>query len=782
MLDVYRNYYGLTGEPFRLGPDHRFSLHHESYANAKAYLEYAIFQGEGFIAITGAPGTGKTTLISEILSELDNKKVQVATLTSTQLESRDMLQMVASSFDLHPKDASKASLLVEIESFLVRKIREGQRAILIVDEAQGLSKGALEELRLLANLQYQYQLLLQIFLVGQEQLLELISVPEMEHLHQRLVAATTLEALTFDETIDYIEHRLSRVGWKGDPSVDEDALREIYRYSGGIPRRINLIANRLFLQGGLEQKHSFTADDTRDVIKGLVEEFLLSHEPPISEEEMIKATAPGENGRTRSLPRDNPENPGATQPPDDQHQEPETESEPASAPDQTADTGATENNNEPIPFPGSRQTESSQKRGEAGSRVSPVNPEPAPGTAARRRPPNMERPVPPRSTSGALTRLLRKGDIKTIALVAIALVGAVYLLREPENEEFKPETTDSQVAEVVTSLQPEPAARTVESEARETSAGPVEDVLLTDGPVPADSPEPAQPGADTDTVTGQTKTSEDTPEKAAVDKPPSEILPGVIRKPAESIATTKVPAQPVVRQTPAAPPKVPEVADKPDTSSKPPPTVQRRTDPDTSDPDPSSIQARLVQLKQEAGQRLAVRRQQETEKPVPVPKPAAPVIKTPSTTRVPAPVPVKKKQQLTPEESIAALLEGSWSSSGKPASLLPSDTTFCNRTGSVISCKSVPQNVKTQYGLALYKVETVLNGFSPQGHFEMSYRTLVKLAGSGTGERISAASDNEGWQVSSYSMSCKLTNVRQVSCVDGKGIVREYQKTGPARQ
>jgi len=160
MLDVYRTYYKLTGEPFRLSPDHRFSLAHRSYANAKAYLDYALFQGEGFIAITGGPGTGKTTLIGDILAGFEKTDMQVATLTSTQLESRDLLHMVAHSFDLHPDDRSKANLLLELEQFLNQQSYRGHRTILIVDEAQSLSPSALEELRLLANIQRKDQLLL----------------------------------------------------------------------------------------------------------------------------------------------------------------------------------------------------------------------------------------------------------------------------------------------------------------------------------------------------------------------------------------------------------------------------------------------------------------------------------------------------------------------------------------------------------------------------------------------------------------------------------------------
>ncbi len=280
MLDVYRTYYKLTGEPFRLSPDHRFSLGHRSYANAKAYLDYALLQGEGFIAITGAPGTGKTTLISDILAGFEETDMQVATLTSTQLESRDLLHMVAHSFDLHPEDRSKANLLLELERFLNQQSYRGHRTILIVDEAQSLSPSALEELRLLANMQRKDQLLLQIFLVGQEKLLDLIRAPGMEQLQQRLVAASVLEPLDLDETVDYVEHRLNMVAWRGDPAISEEALRLVYKYSGGIPRRINMICNRLFLYGGMQQKHELVGEDARTVIEELHQEFLLPAELP----------------------------------------------------------------------------------------------------------------------------------------------------------------------------------------------------------------------------------------------------------------------------------------------------------------------------------------------------------------------------------------------------------------------------------------------------------------------------------------------------------------------
>jgi len=139
---------------------------------------------------------------------------------------------------------------------------------------------------------------------------------------------------------------------------------------------------------------------------------------------------------------------------------------------------------------------------------------------------------------------------------------------------------------------------------------------------------------------------------------------------------------------------------------------------------------------------------------------------------------VKKKPLTTARDVKAILLSGRWNSSNKPASLLPSESTFCDDKFDGIHCVSVPQNVKTQYGLALYKVESKLSGFSSEGLFEMSYKTLVKLVGTdadGKQQTIAGPSEN-GWQVTEYAMSCKLAEDNRVSCLDGKGITREYRR------
>jgi len=197
---MYETYYKLQAEPFRLSPDHRFCYAHKGYTKAKAYMAYAFSRAEGFVMITGRPGTGKTTLIGDLLETLSQDNVTTANLVCTQLQADDLLKTVAYSFGVGSSGLDKAELLQRLNVIFSNWHRDGRRALLIVDEAQDLSPSAMEELRLLTNIQLNGQPLLQVFLLGQPELRELILSPEMEQVHQRIVAASHLEALELEET------------------------------------------------------------------------------------------------------------------------------------------------------------------------------------------------------------------------------------------------------------------------------------------------------------------------------------------------------------------------------------------------------------------------------------------------------------------------------------------------------------------------------------------------------------------------------------------------------
>ncbi|WP_455200957.1 ExeA family protein [Kaarinaea lacus] len=286
---MYEKYYHLDSDPFALSPDPRFSYLHPSYKKAKTYIKFALERGEGFLLITGKPGTGKTTLVKEMLSDLDKTRFKVSTLVTTQLEADDLLRYVAYSYDLPVENANKATVIQRLKNYLIDRRRREQHTILIVDEAQDLSKGALEELRLLTNFEMDYIPLLQIFLVGQPQLFDLLGSSSMEQLRQRITVATAMQPLSVNEIENYIECRLTVAGWQHDPEINRNVYPLIYENTDGIPRRVNQICSRLLLHGFVEDKHELGIEDIEDVIKELNEEQIsLSHTVLKSENEFEK--------------------------------------------------------------------------------------------------------------------------------------------------------------------------------------------------------------------------------------------------------------------------------------------------------------------------------------------------------------------------------------------------------------------------------------------------------------------------------------------------------------
>lgn len=278
---MYEQYYGLNAKPFQLKPDPNFFFGSKGHKRAMAYLEYGLSQGEGFIVITGEVGAGKTTLVRNLFRKLESEKILAAQIVNTHLDSDDTLRMVAAAFGLPYEDASKASLLTRLEQFLRACDRQGKRALLVVDEAQNLSPRTVEELRMLSNFQTADKSLLQTFLLGQPEFRRTLLSGDMQQLRQRVIATYHLGPMDATETRSYIEHRLNTVGWRGDPSVSEDAFAAIHEYSGGIPRKINTLCDRLFLMGYLEEIHDFRSSEVNEVIGDIQQEFNL----PASEAE-----------------------------------------------------------------------------------------------------------------------------------------------------------------------------------------------------------------------------------------------------------------------------------------------------------------------------------------------------------------------------------------------------------------------------------------------------------------------------------------------------------------
>jgi putative secretion ATPase (PEP-CTERM system associated) len=269
---MYEAFYGLNSKPFQLNPDPSFYFGSKPHRRAKAYLEYGVQRNEGFIVITGEIGAGKTTIVRGLLASLDSEKVIAANLVTTQLDAEDTLRMVGAAFGVRVKDVSKADVLMALEAFLVTQTSQGKRCLLIVDEAQNLTQRAVEELRMLSNFQFGQQALIQTFLVGQPEFRSILQSPSMQQLRQRVTASCHIGPLDLDETRGYIEHRLKCAGSKGRPTFDAGAFEAIFSASGGIPRRINLICDRILLLGFLGGKDAFSLEDVNEVVTEINEE------------------------------------------------------------------------------------------------------------------------------------------------------------------------------------------------------------------------------------------------------------------------------------------------------------------------------------------------------------------------------------------------------------------------------------------------------------------------------------------------------------------------------
>jgi general secretion pathway protein A len=271
---MYQHFYQFTSNPFRLAPEPDFCFSHTGYRRAREYLEFALAQGEGFVMVTGRPGTGKTMLVETFLKTVKAGEVIARRIAVSSYGADDLLRAVAYAYGIEAAGLEKGTLRHRIQQFFMQQERSGRRVLLIIDEAQTLSHAALEELRILADMQTESRLMLQLFLVGQESLQELMDIAEMEQFQQRVIANYHLTPLNLEDTRSYIEHRLRQAGWSGDPEFSSAAVLGIYQLSKGVPRHINKICNRLLLLGYGKGSHTIDEQDVLEISAEMHEERL----------------------------------------------------------------------------------------------------------------------------------------------------------------------------------------------------------------------------------------------------------------------------------------------------------------------------------------------------------------------------------------------------------------------------------------------------------------------------------------------------------------------------
>jgi putative secretion ATPase (PEP-CTERM system associated) len=289
---MYSEHFGLSGQPFQLTPDARFWFESRTHKRASAYLGFGLAQNEGFVVITGEIGAGKSTLAAHLVAHIDRTRLNAISLVSTQVEGDDVLRLTAQGLGIQTRGVEKAALLEAVERRLDEEVRAGKRTLLIVDEAQNLPVSALEELRMLSNYQLRGRPLLQILLLGQPEFRDKLAAPGLEQLRQRVIASHHLEAMGADEVEAYVAHRLALVGWSGRPAFSANAFAAMHRASGGIPRKLNQLANRVLLQAAVDNADRIDGSLVEAVVRELDADAAVPAPTPASAAVAAAAAAP----------------------------------------------------------------------------------------------------------------------------------------------------------------------------------------------------------------------------------------------------------------------------------------------------------------------------------------------------------------------------------------------------------------------------------------------------------------------------------------------------------
>ena len=265
---MYTDYFGLKCNPFGLTPDPEFFFLSKEHKKALTYLNYGLSANTGFILLTGEIGTGKTTLIRKILKAL-NKNIKVARVNNTLVNSEQLISMINDDFGIDTTGKDKTRMLSDLSEFIVNQYAQGFRTALIIDEAQNLSSTLLEEIRLLSNLETDKSKLLQIILVGQPELKQILALPELRQLRQRISIKCHINPLTADETNDYIMHRLEVSGKRNAVTFGEGSIELLHAFSRGIPRLINMACDFIMLNAFSSGTTKIDKASTKEVIDEL---------------------------------------------------------------------------------------------------------------------------------------------------------------------------------------------------------------------------------------------------------------------------------------------------------------------------------------------------------------------------------------------------------------------------------------------------------------------------------------------------------------------------------
>ena len=265
---MYTEYFGLSAKPFELLPNPKFLYLSKGHRKALSYLQYGVQEHAGFTLLTGEVGSGKTTLLRDIINKISSDST-LAMIFNTRVDAQQLIGMINEDFGLKVDNKNKVQLLSELNDFLLEECSQGRQPIIIIDEAQNLSEEALEEIRLLSNLEADNFKLVQIILVGQPELKQIIAKPSLRQLRQRISISCHLNPLNREETEEYIFHRLATVGSRDCVSFLDGVFDRIYKFSGGIPRLINLICDFLLLSAFVEETREIDNELVSDAINEL---------------------------------------------------------------------------------------------------------------------------------------------------------------------------------------------------------------------------------------------------------------------------------------------------------------------------------------------------------------------------------------------------------------------------------------------------------------------------------------------------------------------------------